>query len=229
MGTTPISTLAVSVINRLEEADPPIFWDLSSELYSGLVEAMCDLLLLVGRPNITATIPFTCAANTVWQAIPKGVFLISGIQGQAGRLRKVSLFEMDYTQASWGSDWENDLAGFPVRWFPVGLTRFGIYPAVSTPITLTLTGIAYPVTTPWPYDGSQLVPYHDEFFQALEMYASHYCRIKETGLEFEESLVLFQQYMKLAERMTEIEDKRDPLLFSKVWGGPAGLNSITKR
>lgn len=227
-----ISELGLRVLDRLEEKRPPdgpIFWGLSTEIYSGLVEAMNDLTILVGRPNITTNLAFTVAPNTVWQQIPSGMFLVSDIQGPSGQLRRTNLRAMDYTQASWGPDWENDTADVPKRWFPVGLTMFGVHPAPSTPINLVLSGVAYPTTSPWPYDGTQPVPFHDEFFQALELYASHYCQLKEMGAEAEEGIVLFQQYMGLAERMTTIEDRRDPLLFSRAWGAKAGIDPPTQR
>jgi len=232
MGTVPISVLGSRVLDRLEEDQPPngpVFWNLSTEIYSGIVEAINDLTILVGRPNVSFNVPFTLAANTVWQSLPSGQFLITDIQGPSGGLRKVSLFSMDYVQASWDGSWENDVATEPRRWFPVGLTKFGIHPAVAVPITVILSCVPYPVTSPWPYDGTQTVPFHDEFFEAIEMYAAHYARLKETGLESEEAVTLFQQYMKMAERLTEIEDKKDSIFFSRSWGGRAGLNPIQKR
>lgn len=235
MGTTPISVLAGNVCQRLEEELPPpngngpIFWNLVDEINSGIAEAENDLLLLVGRPSQTANLLITLQANSVWQTLPLGVLLLTDIFTQNGRLRKSSLFDLDYVQSGSGSDWENDTAPTPIRWFPAGLTMFGIYPALSSPISVTASGIAYPIGQPWPYDGSQLVPFHDEFFEALELYASHYARIKETGVEFEESLQWLQQYLDLAKRITTIEDRRDPILFSRSWGGRTGLDSIQKR
>jgi hypothetical protein len=246
---TPISALADQVQNRLEETvgDPGIFWSRQSEIYTGLIEAMNDLMLLVGRPTQMVRAPFDLQPNTVWQSFTglnfgAGGFggggfgggsalfyLITDIQGPQSELWKVSLYDMDYVQASWGSDWENDVADNPLRWFPLGLNAFGIHPAVSTSTTVLLTGILCPVTEIWPYNGAEIVPFHHEFFAALEEYAAHYCRIKETGAEFEESLSLYQQYLSLAERMSQLEDRRDPLIFNKSVGGPAGLNPIRKR
>lgn len=245
---TPISTLARNVAYRLEEdPDDVIFWDLQIEIYTALAEAMSDLLLLVGRPTQIVQQPFTLQPNTVWQSLSafgygrggygtggygggtQSFVLLTDIQGPQSPLWKVSLADMDYVQSSWGPDWENDVADYPQRWFPVGLTQFGIHPAVSTPVQVLITGISYPVSDVWPYNGSQIVPFHHEFFTALEEYAAHYCRIKETGAEFKESLSLYQQYLSLAERMTQIEDRRDPLVFSKSVGGPMGVNPIQKR
>lgn len=235
MGTTPISVLSSRVCQRLEEELPPpngsgpIFWNLVNELNSAVAEAQNDLLLLVGRPDITANLPLTLIPNSVWQPLPKGILLLTDIYGQSGRLRKCSLFDLDYLQSASGSDWENDTSQSPIRWAPIGLTMYLVYPAPASPITLTASGIAYPITTPFPYTGSELVPFNDSFFIALELYAAHYCRLKELGAEFEESLQLLDQYMMLAKRMTAIEDRRDPVLFSRSYGGRTGLDSILSR
>src|SRR5208283_2883559 len=49
---TPISALASNVLCRLEEnySSSSVFWNQSFEIYTALVEAMNDLMLLVGRP-----------------------------------------------------------------------------------------------------------------------------------------------------------------------------------
>ena len=229
MGTTTIATLAINVISRIEEENPPIFWNLQTELYSALVEAMNDLLLLVGRPNLSVNQSFTLTPNTVWQTIPKGQFLITDVQGPASPLWRISLFDLDYLQASSDSSWENDIADYPQRWAPIGLNYFLIHPAVSQPTQVQLTTIAYPTTDTWPYSGNETVPFHDEFFVALEEYSTHILTLKEAGATFKDSMALYQGYLSLAQRMTELEDKRDPLIFSPSFGGRSGLNAIVKR
>ena len=229
MGTTAISVLSNQVLSRVEEANPPTFWSLTREVYSALIEACNDLLLLVGRPSFLVNQPFNLVPNTVWQTVPKGQLLITDILGPSSPLWRVSLFDMDYVQTSWSSDWESDVASVPSRWFPVGFTTFGVHPAPSAPVQVMLTSIPYPTTDAYPYTGAETVPFHDEYFVALEQYAAHYLRIKETGVEFQESLGLYRSYLTLAERMTEIESRKDPLVFSRALGGLVGTDSIRKR
>jgi len=228
---TPISTLATNVLERLEDTTG-IFWSQSFEIYTALVEAMNDLLLLVGRPTQTVGMQFNLTPNSVWQTVPKGVFLISDIWASQSRLRKYNLFSYDYEQpGSIGSDWENDVSDSgPTSWAPVGMNLFVVHPAPSVPQTVLLDGIAYPVAeTAFPYTGAEIVPFHDEFFQYLEMYAAHISRLKEGSAEFQESLSLYQTYLGGAKRMTEIEDRRDSLIFSPSFGAPAGVQSHVKR
>jgi hypothetical protein len=228
---TPISTLATNVLERLE--DPTgIFWSTQFEVYSGLVEAVNDLLLLVGRPTQTVNMQFNLQPNSVWQQMPKGLFAISDIWGPQNRIRKYTLFDYDYTQSGpYGSDWENDISDAgPTSWAPVGLNMFIVHPAPSAPQTVLLDGIAYPVAeTNYPYTGAELVPFHHEAFQWLEMYAAHILRLKEGTSEFQESLSLYKGYLDGAKRLTEIEDRRDSMIFSTSFGAPAGVHSHVRR
>ena len=231
MGTTPISTLAANVQNRLEENQgaPGQWWSLVYELNSALIEACNDLLLLVGRPTQYVNIPFTVLPNTVWQTVPKGLFLISDIQGFASPLYKVNLWDMDYLQSSWGADWTQDVGDASYRWAPVGFGTFVIHPAIATEQTVNLTAIAYPTTSVWPYDGTQTVPFQDEMFVALETYSAAYCRLKELGSEAQEGIKLMEQYFQMAKRLTQIEDKRDPLLFTMGFGASNNINPGNRR
>ena len=106
---------------------------------------------------------------------------------------------------------------------------FCIHPAVSTSQTVNVTAIQYPMTDAWPYTGSETVPFEDNFFHLLEVYAAHYCRIKEMGGEFQESMKLFEEYMQGAKRMSQVQDLRDPLLFTSGYGGSQNINPTTKR
>jgi hypothetical protein len=228
---TPISTLAANILERLE--DPAgTFWSQQFEIYTSIVEAMNDLILLVGRPTQTVGMQFNLTPNSVWQTVPKGMFLISDIWGPQSRLRKYSLFSYDYEQpGSIGSDWENDTdINGPTSWAPIGMTMFVVHPAPTAPQTVLLDGIAYPVAeTMFPYSGAELVPFHHEIFQWLEMYAAHYARLKESTAEFQESMTLYQNYLAGAKRLSSIEDRRDSMIFDKAYGAPAGVNSHVRR
>jgi hypothetical protein len=106
---------------------------------------------------------------------------------------------------------------------------FVVHPAPSQPQTVNVTAIQYPVTSTWPYDGTQAVPFEDNFFQLLEEYAAHYCRIKEMGGEFQEGMKLFESYLQGAKRMSAIQDRRDPLIFTSGYGAAGRTNPTTQR
>src|ERR1700728_1691229 len=101
-----ISTLQPQVAHRIEE-DPADtrFWNTELEINSAIMEAQVDLLLLVGRPNQTVSVPFTIQPNTPFQQIPKGMFCLLNLQGPASEVWKVTLEDLDYSQVS-DSGWQ---------------------------------------------------------------------------------------------------------------------------
>ena len=230
---TPISALIPTILDRVEETTPPV-WVTIMEVQSAIAEAINDAMLMIGRPTQIVDQPYEVTPNLTWQPMPSGMIAITDIQGPSSRLWKYTLRDMDYTQSWWTSSWQNDVAQvsqgqFARAWFPLGFTMFGIYPKVSSPVTVTLTGIATPVNSAWPYTGNEPIPFHDEFFTAIEDYAAHYLRFKEGGNEFSESIKLLQSYIATAKRMTEIEDRRDPYIFSSGFGLKNGVNPPTSR
>jgi len=226
-----VADLAPYVENRLEEPiGAPVFWGQSTEIYSAVVEAVCDLLLLIGRPTQTVNQLVTLLPNKVYQLMPAGMLCITDIVSQNGAVYKMTQYDMDYSQSSWGSDWENDLSDQDFdQWWPVGFGMFGIHPAVSQPLTVGITGIALPTTEAWPFSGNSAIPFEDSMFAALEMYAAGYCRLKEQGNEFYEGVKLYQAYLEVAKRYTQIQDRRDDMIFSQGLGLQQNINPNKKR
>lgn len=228
---TTIATLGNIVQERLEEipGGPGQWWSQQYEIFSAIMEAQNDLLLLVGRPTQTVNVPFNVVPNSCWQVVPKGLLLITDIQGFSSPLYKINLWDLDFLQTSWDSSWQQDVDAAAVRWAPVGFNVFVIHPAVDTAQTVNLTAIQYPTTDVWPYTGSETVQFQDEMFVALETYAAAYCRLKELGGEAQVGSKLMEQYFQMAKRLTEIEDKRDPLLFTMGYGASQNVNPGTMR
>lgn len=226
--TIPISQLAPQVSARLQ--DPTnVFWNLSLEVYTSILEGISELLLLIGRPLIQYNTLVTLAANTVWQPMPANIFAISNIHGSSYSLWKTTLHSLDYLQASWSAAWESDVADVPLRWAPLGLNYFIVHPAPSTAIQVTISGLTYPVTDAWPSAGTELLPFHTEFMQAVELYAAAYCRIKDQTDDAFEGQKMYQSFLDIAQRMTGIEDRRDPDIFTAALGVPMTPTMTTRR
>jgi len=224
-----ISTLLPYVQNRLEEENPSVFWDSETELLSALVESMCDLTLLVGRPDLLVSVPITIQPNTPWQTIPAGMFVLLNLQGPASEVWRISLQDMDYSQVS-DSGWEQDIGDSIVKWGPLGFSKFFVWPSVPQAQTVLATGIASPVTGIWPFAGTTPVSFHDENFVALEKYAAGYARLKEGSTESSEGAKLYQDYLTDAQRLTQLEDRRDPYLFgNQATGSRLTANPTTAR
>jgi hypothetical protein len=227
-----ISTLAPFVQNRLEEnptGPPGIFWSYSNEIFSALVEGICDLLLLIGRPTQTVQQPFTIQPNNWFQVLPSNVFLITDLLAPGLRVKKIGLFDLDFTQSFNGSDWQQDIGPTIQQWGPLGLNSFFVHPAVSQPQDVTITGIANPVISGWPFSASTPLPFEDNIWVAIEEYAAHYCAFKEGGAEFQNSMTLYQSFLDLARRYSAIQDRRDPYVFTSSLGGRVGVSETTAR
>lgn len=209
---------------------PGIFWSLQFEVWTSIVEGINELMLLVGRPTQTVNVPYTIQPGSVWQDVPKGMFCITGIQGAASQLYKITLQDLDYTQSNNGSDWENDVGDTVERWAPIGFTKFIAYPVVTEAQNVLVTGIALPTTEGWPYSGNSLVPFHDEFLDAIEKYAAAYLAFKEgSGGEFTVAIGLLKDFMGRAKRASQIEDRRDDYIFNRAIGSQAQPNPNERR
>lgn len=223
-----ISTLVPYVENRTEElVGNPVFWTFD-EYTSSIMEAMCDMLLLVGRPDLIVSQPLTIQPNQWMQKVPKGIFCITNIQGPASEVWKITLEDVDYSQVA-GPDWEQDIGDSITTWWPLGFNAFGVHPCVPYAQTVLMTGIASPVTGIWPYDGTQDVPFQDPFFVSLEKYAASYLRLKEAGQETQEGAKLYADYLSDAKRMTQLQDRIDPFIFEGATGGKITANPTTAR
>jgi hypothetical protein len=229
--STTIATLANNVQSRIEEIPGGAgqWWSRQLEIFSAIEEAQNDLLLLIGRPTNYVNIPFTLIPNQVFQTIPKGLFLVTDIQGAGSPLYKISLWDLDYLGSSWGSDWQQDVDDTAKRWAPIGFNLFVVHPACSTPQTVNITALQYPTTDVWPYSGNESCIFESNYFEALEIYSAAYCRLKELGGEAQIGFQLLDQYMGIAKRMTQIADRRDPLIFSLSYGAAGKTNPTTMR
>lgn len=216
-GSQTVATLGTHVAERLQDPTSR-FWHLHNEMYAGIEEAINDMMLLVGRPTIQYQTLVTLQPNTVWQRMPANMIALTNMRSNNYSLWKTSLHSMDYVQASWGPDWTADRANVPARWFPLGLTWFGVHPAPLAAIQVVVAGVSNPFTDAWPPTGAEKSPFNDEFNQALELYATAYCRLKEIGDDALEGNQLMNQYTQIAQRLTDIEDNNDALIFNQAFG-----------
>lgn len=225
-----VADLLPQIYDRVEEPpSAPVFW-VDDEANFSAIEAINDLMLLVGRPTQIVSVPFDIVPNTPWQTLPPGMFALTDIQGTASQVYKATLQDFDYLQSYGGSDWEQDVGDEILQWCPIGLTKFVVHPCVSDTQTVLITGIQVPCQSVWPYTASTIaVPFEDEFLQALEKYAAHYLRFKEAGDEMTESYKIYQSYLQDAQRMTQLQDRRDPWLFNIGTGVKTVSNPISLR
>src|SRR5271163_1761215 len=193
----PVTTSTIAEISQvaLERVQDPtgIFWQTSLEAYSAVAEAISELMLIIGRPTQQTNTLVTLIPNVVWQPLPQNLLTVTNIQSNGAWLKRTTIRAMDYTQASWGSDWESDRGPAPKRWAPVGMKMFAVHPAPLTPVQVTVAGIQYPVIGTYPLSGTQTSPFHTEFDDALNMYAAAYLRMKTLGDDALEGQRLYRE------------------------------------
>jgi hypothetical protein len=81
----------------------------------------------------------------------------------------------------------------------------------------------------WPYGGGEPIPFPDQFFQAIEKYAASYLQFKVGGQDFKASMADYESYLADAKRMTALEDRRDPFIFSGSIGSQTVANPTKTR
>src|SRR6185312_16995904 len=80
--------------------------------------------------------------------------------------------------------WENDTGPAIESWIPLGVGKFGVYPKLTAPQTVTIVGLGYPVPNMAALTGSEPSPFEQGYNDMLVSYASHARRWRQAGPEF---------------------------------------------
>lgn len=219
-----LASLAALVLNRIEETNPPVFWNLQGEIYPFLVEAMNEAMMITGEPQIRQSVPFTLQPFQTIFNVPASMVALLRIQAP-NWVDKTTLWDLDRNTPGW----ESDVGDAIDYWFPIGLTQFGIHPQLTQQANVFLTGVQVPVPTPRPYAGTEPVPFQSEYFDDFEDYAAHICGLKEGGEEFMQSSKLYDRFL---EGMTELSNfawRKGSLRFTRTVGAPAAITPVEKK
>lgn len=221
-----ISDLGLQVLDRLEEnRNNPLFWGLQSEIYPLIVEAMCAATLMTGEPQARAATPYTLTAASNLQPMPSGAVAILRVDGP-GVVKKTTVYDLDRMTPGW-----EGVSGDQIEyWFPVGLTQFGVFPQVPTAQQVVLSYIAQPVTMASSYDGTQVIPFQNEYTFGLVEHAAAMARLKEGGKEFMDGLTQLDKSIDKLLALGKYGYKRGSVRFTRALGITAGeVNDATKR
>lgn len=226
-----ISDLNDDVLGRIEESNPPVFWDLSGEVYVQMVNAMFEAALVTGvvQANaVSVTLPvgetyFSLQNNTAI-GIPSGVVAVSRIRAPY-QIRKTSLKALD----DYDPAWQQYAASTQIlSWFPLGTSHFGIVPQLSVETQVTMDFILSPVNESRPYTGTETIPFQDEFVDLVSQYAAALLRLKEGGAEAEESDVVFQAFLSRMKKLSIFQGRVDDLTYSSAFGAGGNLPNPRK-
>ena len=213
-----------------------MFWSVLYELYPSLVEIINEATLITGDPEVRSTSLTAIALNSTFQTMPDGVLALLRVEGSNGiPIQKVSVWDLDQEK----SDWENDTdvsiglqAGAIKYWFPFGLTQWGVYPQLTAGQNVILSYIATPVPSgsiipPW--DGSQIVPFQEEYDLGFIAGAAALLRMKEGGKELQEGLADYQAFLDQMTEASKFAWRKGSLSISRVFGPMAGITEVTTK
>jgi len=220
MGTT-LATLLPDLIGRVEEENPPVFWNETYEMLPALVDAMFQAALVTGAIQ-AINVPVTLAANTTFFSLQNNTSI--GIPaGVIAALRLRLPWSIRKTTLKGLSDvipgWQNFAPATSLRaWFPLGVSQFGIFPQLASQQQCVMDFLVAPVTVPRPYTTAITVPFLDEFQSAFPEYAAVVLRSKEFGLEAEAAQTVMNAFLTQMKGLSMWQNRLDGLVLSNTYG-----------
>lgn len=241
---TLLSSLLPDLLGRVEEGNPPVFWNLQGEVYVQMVYAMCEAILLTGVVQAN-DVAVTIAANETY-------FNIQGVQNGYGSggygggpyggglvpqgllapirmrapfpVRKTTLKALDDNYPGWQQEAPSDTIK---AWFPVGVNLLGIYPQLKDPMNVTMDFISSPVNEYRPYTGNETVPFQPEFNDLITKFAAVMLRSKEGGVDAEEADTTLKEFTDTLKNLSLFQKRIDSLVFTRAYGTKMNVSPRT--
>lgn len=164
-----------------------VFWP-PAEQAAAINEAIRVWGALTGQWS--TTFQLVAPAGTTFYDVPRQIVSLLRVKFGTSVLDHTSLFELDNGVVNW-----QNATGTPLRWAPIGLNKFALYPAPSVPGTLTLEGISL---APAMFADGDFLDLGDEEIERLLDYAHFYLTFKEGTLETQGGTALFDPFLESA-------------------------------
>ncbi len=133
-------------------------------------------VLTVANQTYYDTSSFLNVTRVVYNGLPMGL---------------TSLFALDQLNPGWEPQ-----TGTPIKWFPVGATKIGIYPADAVANnTMVVEGLA---PAPQLSLDTDYIDLGEWQFRALADYVEHIACFKQGGKEFEDSMEFYKSFVRAA-------------------------------
>lgn len=192
------------------------------EVRKRVAEALCETMLLTAEPQLR-TSELTITAGETFQELPAGVMAIVRLEGARGEIKKDFFHVLDRMNPKWQQEEGDNLK----LWMPLGLgPYFAVYPKLREPLKVIANCVSFPVTDIRPYDGEEPIFYQTEYHGALEDYATHMCRLKEGGAEFQQSIPQYDNFLRAIGQMASFGDRKSIDRFSRSAGVVAKVNDV---
>ena len=164
-----------------------------AQVTSILNEVLRRTNLLVGWNQNTIPVPGFTVANQLLYSIPSGILIPTKVYYEEQELEKYSLAKLAQRFRNWAVD-SNQWEGQVARWFPLGLTVFGIHPLdANGGGLLEVQGVA-PITPL--VNAGDVVDLNDELAEVLVKYVRGRIMLKEVGAPFNAASLVYQEFVR---------------------------------
>lgn len=225
-----LQQLANAVQDKLEEPRGfGIYWNAQNEINPALVEAMNEAALITGDPEVRPGVVTTLQVGGGVAGYPPFIYpmptdalLIVRLDSTtSGAIKKITTCDLDRLYPGW----EGQTGSTIKRWFPVGMSLFGVWPQLTVPQQIRLTYVGFPVTDSYPYSSTDVSPFREEYNDGFTEYAAHVCRLKESGPDFQQSIPQYQSFLDKMTSLTKFAARRGISRFTKI-GRQANINDV---
>lgn len=223
---TLLSELEPNVLDRLEEDRyTPQFWRLNGEIRNFLAEAVAEATLLSGEPEYRNPVEFTITKNTRLFTLPDEAVVLLKIDS-TGVIPKRTLFDLDRQYPGW----EGAASAEKLKaWFPLGMTKFGVYPTLTEDIRVQLTYVQFTLPSSSSYQGNEQFNLQAEYNDGIIAYAAHAARLKEGGAEFSQSMNDYNYFLRKMQELGKFAAKKSAIRFTRTGGIPAKVTDVVVR
>lgn len=202
--------------------------DLRAQVYSGVEnnslfytqdevddhanEGVVVMNLATGFLQATGTV--AASSSTSILTVPTGVLFALRVLYAGRALEKSSLAQVGHLAPTWMNETTNDTQTPVTYWFPIGCSKFGIYPRPAVGgATITVVGVAEPTAL---VNGTDQVAYPSEFSDILESYATDALQLKAGGIVARTAAQHYQTFLGRLTELKRYKAKIAPQFFVEV-------------
>lgn len=181
------------------------------ERYAALTESARVLNILTAFSQITLPASAPTQKNRIWYDVPYGIVSPTRVQIDNRFLQRTSLIQIGRAHKQWVRETTASLRQPITNWVPLGVRKFGIWPADSCPgKIIQITGIAEVPPFVYPTDTIRL---SNDLLSAFDLLAVHVLQLKESPKTFSQSSTDYQKFQGMMKRMTYLQGWKAP----KYW------------
>lgn len=168
------------------------------EVIACINEAVKTLNLIVGFQQISKVL--TTQSRRIWYNIPNEIVFPLRVKIENTYLQPSSMLSIGRTHPQWVTENTYNTQSQVSSWVRFGFRKIAIHPAdFSGGKQLTITGVAEPPLLVAPSDTIQ---FSNDIMSAFDLYTSSTICLKESSKEFSMQSSAYQDFLRLAKRLT---------------------------